>query len=55
MYNVTIRTTIPALKEIHVKVENIDSPELKEVLEQPYIDKTSEIRIEKIKELTLHK
>lgn len=55
MYLVTIKTTIPALKELHIKVENLDSPEFKEILEQPYIDKSSEIRIEKINILTLHK
>ena len=59
MYNVTIRTTIPTLKEIHYQVEDLESPELKEILEQPYIDKSAEIRIEKIKgttlALTLHK
>ena len=55
MYLVTIKTTIPALKEIHYKVEDLGSPELKEILKQPYIDKNAEIKIEKIKSLTLHK
>ena len=63
MYQITIKTKIPALKEIHYKVEDLDSPELKEILEQPYVDKSAEIRIEKIHiptlestlKLTLHK
>lgn len=53
MYLVTIKTTIPTLKEIHYKVEDLESEELKEILEQPYIDKGAEIRIERIKSLTL--
>lgn len=53
MYKVTIKTTIPSLKEIHYEVEDLESEDLKEILEQPYIDKSAEIRIERIKELTL--
>ena len=55
MYQITIKTKIPTLKEIHYKVEDLDSPELKEILKQPYVDKNAEIKIEKIKSLTLHK
>ena len=55
MYEVIIKTTIPTLKEIHLKVEDLDSEEFKEILEQPYIDKNAEIRVEKIKVLTLQK
>lgn len=55
MYRVTIKTTIPTLKEIHYQVEDLESPELKEILEQPYVDKSAEIRIEKINILTLKK
>lgn len=55
MYLVTIKTKIPALKEIHYKVEDLESPELREILDQPYVDKNAEIKIEKIKSLTLHK
>ena len=55
MYRVTIKTKIPSLRELHIEVEDLESEEFKEILEQPYIDKSEEIRIEKINILTLHK
>lgn len=55
MYLVTIKTKIPTLQELHIKVEYLDSPEFREILEQPYIDKNSEIKVEKIETLTLSK
>lgn len=54
-YNITIKTILPTLKELHFKVDDLESPKLKEILEQPYIDKTSEIKIEKVKEMELKK
>lgn len=55
MYLVTIKTKIPTLQELHIKVEDLEAEEFKEILEQPYIDKTSEIKVEKIETLTLSK
>lgn len=54
MYRVTIKTTIPTLREIHITVEDLESEIFKQILEQPYVDKSEEVQIEKIQELTLH-
>ena len=55
MYKVTIKTKIPSLPEIHIEVEELNDIRLKELLDQEYVDKTKEVRVEKIKELTLRK
>lgn len=49
MYRVEIKTKYNI---IHLEVEDIESPDFIEITEQPYV---LEVKIEKIKELTLEK
>lgn len=50
MYKIIIKTNLQAPKEINWVVEDYNSPEVIEVLEQPYV---TEVRIEQIKEKEL--
>lgn len=50
MWKIKIKTNIPTLKEINWEVEDYNSPEVKEVLDQSYV---VEVKIEQIKEKEL--
>lgn len=48
MYNVIIKTNIPSLPQIHLKVEDLNDPKFIEITEQPYVLET---RAELIREV----
>lgn len=52
MYEVIIFTNIESLPQISLQVEDLNSPELQEILTQPYV---TGVKANKIKELTLEK
>lgn len=50
MWKIVIKTNLQAPKEINWLVENYDTPEVQEVLEQPYV---VEVRMEQLQEKVL--
>ena len=50
MWKIVIKTNLQAPKEINWVVENYNTPEVQEVLEQPYV---VEVRMEQIQEKVL--
>ena len=52
MWKIVIKTNLQAPKEINWVVNDYNTPEVQEVLTQPYV---VEVRMEQIKELVLKK